>query len=99
MRAAHLLVCFFDVHSKPPDAALESFSNDDCDSSEKGKKIIIIIIALLSKTKTLHVDHAFLYISLPSQHDCDAKMPNLTFYGRRKQATGNFSSSFQLDDL
>ena len=25
--------------------------------------------------------HTFLYISLPSLHDCDVKMPNFTFYG------------------
>ena len=52
-------------------------------AARRAKKIKIKIIALLSKTKTLHVDHAFLYIFLPSQHDCDAKMPKLTFYGRR----------------
>ena len=31
--------------------------------------------------------HAFLYISLPSLHDYDVKMPNYKFYGGRKQAT------------
>ena len=30
----------------------------------------------LAKTTTLHVDHAFLYISLLSLHDYDMKMPN-----------------------
>ena len=34
-------------------------------------------IVLLSETTTLHVHHAFLYISLPSLHDYDVKMPNL----------------------
>ena len=48
----------------------------------------------ISKTTTLHVDHAFLYISLPSQHDYDVKIPNFTFYGGRKQATTKFSFSF-----
>ena len=38
---------------------------------------------LLSKTTTLLVHHAFLYISLPSLHYYDAKMPNFTFYGGR----------------
>ena len=33
--------------------------------------------------------HAFLYISLPSLHDNDVKMPNCKFYGGRKQATTN----------
>ena len=30
----------------------------------------------LAKTTILHVDHAFLYISLLSLHDYDMKMPN-----------------------
>ena len=51
-------------------------------------------IGLLSKTTHLHVHHTFLYISLPSPHDYDVKMHNFTFYGRRKQATTNFSFSF-----
>ena len=38
--------------------------------------------------------HAFLYISLPSLHDYDEKMPNFTFYGGRKQVTAKFSFSF-----
>ena len=72
-----------------PFKKVESFSKDDCDSNENGK----IAIALLSKTTTLQVHHAFLYISLPSLHDYDVKMPNFTFYGGRKQATMNFSFS------
>ena len=32
-------------------------------------------------TRMLHVHTPFLYISLPSLHDCDVKMPNFTFYG------------------
>ena len=32
-------------------------------------------------TRMLHVQHTFLYISSPSLHDCDVKMPNFTFYG------------------
>ena len=52
-----------------------SFSNDD--GNENDKKAI----GLLSKTTTLHVHHAFLYISLPSLHDYDVKMPSFTFYG------------------
>ena len=31
--------------------------------------------------------HAFLYISLPSLHGYDVKMPNCKFYGGRKQVT------------
>ena len=62
----------------------ESFSND---GKENGKKTI----GLISKTTTLHVQHAFLYISLPSRlDDYEVKMPNFTFYGERKQGTTNF---------
>ena len=54
-----------------------SFSNDDGDGNQD------------VKTTTLHVHHAFLYISLPSMHDYDVKMPYCKFYGGRKQATSN----------
>ena len=64
---------------------LGSFSNDDGDGSEDVKKAI----GLLRKTTSLHVLHAFLYISLPSLHDYDVKMPNCKFYAGRKQATTN----------
>ena len=43
--------------------------------------------SVISKITTLHVHHVFLYISLPSLHDCDVKMLNLTFCRGRKQAT------------
>ena len=62
-----------------------SFSNDDGDGNQDVKKAI----GLLRKTTTLHLHHAFLYISLPSLHDYDVKMPNCKFYGGRKQATKN----------
>ena len=64
---------------------LGSFSNDDGVGNQDVKKVI----GLLRKTTTLHVHHAFLYISLPSLHDYDVKMPNCKFYGGRKQATTN----------
>ena len=51
-------------------------------------------IGLISKTTTLHVHHAFLYISFLFLHDYDVKMPNLAFYGGRKQATTKFYFSF-----
>ena len=65
-----------------------SFSNDN--GNEKVKKAI----GLLTKTTSLHVHHAFLYISLLLQHDYDVKMSSFTFYGGRKQATTNLSFSF-----
>ena len=63
-------------------------------SSNKGKGNVKKPIGLLSKTTTLHVHHAFLYISLLSLHDYNVKMPNFTFNGVRKQATTYFSFSF-----
>ena len=48
----------------------------------------------MCRTTTLHVHHAFLFISLPSLHDHDVKMSNFTFYRERKQPTTNFSFSF-----
>ena len=62
-----------------------SFSKDNGGGNEDVKKVI----GLLRKTTTLHVHHAFLYISLPSLHDYDVKMPNCKFCGGRKQATTN----------
>ena len=69
-----------------------SCSNDDGDGNEDVKKAI----GLLSKTTTLHVHHTFSYISSPSLHDCDVKMPNFTFYGGRKLAAANFSLFLNL---
>ena len=61
-----------------------SFSNDDGDGD--GNQDVKKAIGLLRKTTTLHVHHAFWYISLPSLHDYDVKMSNYKFYGGRKQA-------------
>ena len=47
----------------------------------------------MSKT-TLHVQHAFLHISLSSLHDYDVQMPNFSFYGGQKQATTKFYFAF-----
>ena len=44
---------------------LGSFTNDDGDGNENVKTAK----GSLSKTTTLHVHHAFLYISLPLLHD------------------------------
>ena len=66
---------------------LGSLSNDDVDGNENGKKAI----GLISKTTTLHVHHAFLYISLPSLHDYNVKVPKFTFCrGRERKATTLF---------
>ena len=45
-------------------------------------------LGLIRKTTT------FMYISLPSVHDYDVKMTNITFYGGLKQATTKYSLSF-----
>ena len=51
-------------------------------------------IGLITKTTILHVHHAFLYISLPTLHDYDVKMPNFTFYRGSTQAKTKFLLSF-----
>ena len=68
-----------------------SLNNGDGDTSEDVEKAI----GLLPKTTSLHVHHAFLYISLPSLHDYDVKMPNCNFYAGRKQATTNLFFSLK----
>jgi len=68
-------------------SSVGSFSNDDGDGD--GNQDVKKAIGLLRKTTTLHVHHAFLYISSPSLHDYDVKMPKCKFYGGRKQATTN----------
>ena len=54
-----------------------SFSNDNGD----GKENVKTALGLLSKTTSLHVHHAFLYMSLSLLHNHDVKMPNFTFSG------------------
>ena len=61
---------------------LGSFSNDDGNDIENVRKAI----GLLSKTTSLHVHQAFLYIHLLLLHGCYVKMPNFMFYQGRKQA-------------
>ena len=65
-----------------------SLSNDDGDGNKNGKKAI----GLISKTTTLHVHHAFLYISLPSSHEHNVEVPNFKFCRGRENDLVNFSS-------
>ena len=44
----------------------------------------------MSKTTTLHEQHSFLY-------DYGVKLPDFTFYGKRKQAMLNFFFFLNLD--
>ena len=64
--------------------------SDDGDGNGNATKAI----GLISKTTILHVHHAFLYISLPSLHDYDVKMPNFPMYRGSTQATTKFPLSF-----
>ena len=72
---------------------MRSLSNDDADDNENVKKAI----GLLRKITTFHLHNAFLYFSLPSLHDYDAKIPDFTLYGGHKQATTNFFSLSKLE--
>ena len=47
-------------------------------------------IILMSKTTTLHVHHAFLYISLPSLRNYDVKWPKFKFTWERKRQGDKF---------
>ena len=64
--------------------------SDEGDGSGNAAKTI----GLISKTTILHVHHALLYISLPSLHDYDVKMPNFTMYRGSTNATTKFPLSF-----
>ena len=64
--------------------------SDDGDGNEYVKKAI----GLITKTTTLRLHHAFLYMSLPSLHDFDVKMPDFTFYRGSTQETTKFPLSF-----
>ena len=59
----------------------ERLSNDDGGGEEKDKKAI----ALDWQNKTLHVHHAFLYISLPSLHNYDVKLSSFSFNEGRER--------------
>ena len=60
--------------------------SNDADGDENVKKTI----GFITKTTTLHVHDAFLYISFPFMNNYEVKMPKFTFYGVRKQATTKF---------
>ena len=55
-----------------------------------GKENIKKMIGLMSKTTTLHVHHAFLYISLLSLHNYDVKWPNFKFIWERERQGDKF---------
>ena len=67
--------------------------SDDGDGHGNATKAI----GLISKTTILHVHHAFLYISLPSLHDYDVKMPNFTLTEEVHKRRRNFLSLSELE--
>ena len=58
----------------------------DGDDNEKVKKAM----GSIGKTTTLHVHHAFLYISLPSLHNYDVKWPNFELTWERDRQGDKF---------
>ena len=70
---------------------LGTLRSDDGDGNGNGNATKAI--GLIIKTTILHVHHAFLYISLPSLHDYDVKMPKFTMYRGSTQATTKFPLS------
>ena len=56
-------------------------------------------IGLMTKTTSLHVHHASLYVSLPSLHDYGMKMPNFTFFRGSNTSDDEISSLFLNLDM
>ena len=69
---------------------LGTLRSDDGDGNEYVKKAI----GLITKTTTLRLHHAFLYMPLPLLHDFDVKMPDFTFYRGSTQETTKFPLCF-----
>ena len=67
--------------------AVGTLRNYDSDGNEKVKRAI----GLMSKTTTLHVHHAFLYISLLSLHNNDVNFLSLRENGNGKTINSTIS--------
>ena len=65
---------------------VKSLSNDDGDGNENGKKTI----GLDRQNSNFVRASLCLYISLPSLHDYNMKMPKFTFCRRREHKTTTF---------
>ena len=74
---------------------LGTLRSDDGDGDGNGNTTKAI--GLISKTTILHVHHTFLYISLPSLHDYDVKMPNFTLTEEVHKRRRNFLSLSELE--
>ena len=85
---ACILIVLWILRKIPYNSLLETLRSDD------GNGNATKAIGLISKTTILHVHHAFFYISLPSLHDYDVKMPNFTMCRGSTQATTRFPLSF-----
>ena len=72
---------------------LGTLRSDDGDGNGNTTKAI----GLISKTTILYVHHTFLYISLPSLHDYDVKMPNFTLTEEVHKRRRNFLSLSELE--
>ena len=72
---------------------LGTLRSDDGDGNGNTTKAI----GLIGKTTILHVHHTFLYISLPSLHDYDVKMPNFTLTEEVHKRRRNFLSLSELE--
>ena len=75
-----------------PTKQLGTLRSHDGDGNEDVKKAI----GLISKTTILHVHHTILYISLPSLHDYDVKVPNVTFHREVLKRRRNFFSISEI---
>ena len=67
--------------------AVGTLRNYDSDGNEKVKRAI----GLMSKTTTLHVHHAFLYISFLSLHNNDVNFLSLRENGNGKTINSTIS--------
>ena len=67
--------------------AVGTLRNYDSDGNEKVRRAI----GLMSKTTTLHVHHAFLYISLLSLHNNDVNFLSLRENGNGKTINSTIS--------
>ena len=80
------------LHRGPPGYLIKgTLRSHDGDGNENFRKAI----GLISKTRILHMHHAFLDISLPALRDYDVKLPNFTLYfGGSKPTTTKCSLFF-----
>ena len=71
------------------------FQNNDIRELKQGRRRRQRERQKIGEKTTLHVHHAFLYVSLPSLLDNDVKVPNFTFSGGREhKMTTMFSFSW-----